>query len=70
MHIRYNENKELVAQIQEGLRRKEGYCPCRLERTPDVCAKSSGIRLQIPILKAIVIACFTIKAKIEKEEKP
>ena len=22
MHIRYNENKELVAQIQEGLRRK------------------------------------------------
>jgi len=41
-----------------------------VHQIPNVCAKSSGIRLQIPILKAIVIACFTIKAKIEKEEKP
>ena len=31
MAIRLNENKELVAQIREGLRRRGGYCPCRLE---------------------------------------
>ena len=47
MHIRYNENKELVAQIQEGLRRKEGYCPCRLERTPDTKCMCKEFRDQI-----------------------
>ena len=47
MHIRYNENKELVAQIQEGLRRKEGYCPCRLERTPDTKCMFKEFRDQI-----------------------
>ena len=47
MHIRYNENKELVEQIQEGLRRKEGYCPCRLERTPDTKCMCKEFRDQI-----------------------
>ena len=47
MHIRYNGNKELVAQIQEGLRRKEGYCPCRLERTPDTKCMCKEFRDQI-----------------------
>lgn len=47
MHIRYNENKELVAQIQEGLRRKEGYCPCRLERTTDTKCMCKEFRDQI-----------------------
>ncbi len=47
MHIRYNENKELVAQIQEGLRRKEGYCPCRLERIPDTKCMCKEFRDQI-----------------------
>ena len=47
MHIRYNENKELVAQIQEGLRRKEGYCPCRVERTPDTKCMCKEFRDQI-----------------------
>ena len=47
MHIRYNENKELVAQIREGLRRKEGYCPCRLERTPDTKCMCKEFRDQI-----------------------
>ena len=35
MAIRLNEDKELVAQIREGLRRRGGYCPCRLEKTED-----------------------------------
>ena len=47
MLIRYYENKELVAQIQEGLRRKEGYCPCRLERTPDTKCMCKEFRDQI-----------------------
>ena len=35
MAIRLNEDAELVAQIKEGLKKKGGYCPCRLERTEE-----------------------------------
>jgi len=35
MAIRLNEDKELVAQIQAGLKAKGGYCPCKLQRTED-----------------------------------
>ena len=31
MGIRLNENAEVVKNIREGLKRKGGYCPCRLE---------------------------------------
>ena len=31
MAVKFNENKEVVAAIREGLKRKGGYCPCRLE---------------------------------------
>ncbi len=32
MAVRLNENKELVKKIQEGLKKKDGYCPCRLKK--------------------------------------
>ncbi len=35
MKVRENENKEVVARIRAGLKAKDGYCPCRLERTPE-----------------------------------
>lgn len=35
MRIRLNENKAVVAKIREGILKKEGYCPCRLERIED-----------------------------------
>lgn len=35
MKVRLNEDLEVVARIQEGLRAKGGYCPCRLARTED-----------------------------------
>ncbi len=31
MAIKLNENAEVVEKIKEGLKRKGGYCPCRLE---------------------------------------
>ena len=31
MAIRLNEDKVIVEAIREGLKRKGGYCPCRLE---------------------------------------
>lgn len=33
--ISLNPDRELVAKIKEGLKAKDGYCPCRLERTPE-----------------------------------
>jgi ferredoxin-thioredoxin reductase catalytic subunit len=30
--IRLNENKEIVERVQEGLKKRDGYCPCRMEK--------------------------------------
>lgn len=35
MAIRLNEDPAIVASIKEGLKRKGGYCPCRLQKTED-----------------------------------
>ena len=35
MKVILNPDEELVKTIQEGLKAKEGYCPCRIERTDD-----------------------------------
>ncbi len=35
MKVTLNENKEVVERIKAGLEKKGGYCPCRLERTPE-----------------------------------
>lgn len=29
--VRFNENKEIVDAIKEGLKARGGYCPCRVE---------------------------------------
>ena len=31
MAVKFNENAEIVQTIREGLKKKGGYCPCRLE---------------------------------------
>ena len=33
MGVRLNTDTELVKAIKEGLKKKDGYCPCRIERT-------------------------------------
>ena len=33
--IQVNSNKELVEEIRSQLKENDGYCPCRLEKTPD-----------------------------------
>ena len=35
MKIRFNDDEQVVARIREGLLKKEGYCPCRLQRTEE-----------------------------------
>ena len=47
MAIRLNEDAALVAQIKEGLKRKGGYCPCRLKKTEDTKCICKEFREQI-----------------------
>ncbi len=47
MAVRFNEDAELVAQIKEGLKRKGGYCPCRLQKTEDTKCICKEFRQQI-----------------------
>ena len=35
MGIKLNDNAEIVRTVKEGLKAKDGYCPCRLTRTED-----------------------------------
>ncbi len=35
MAIRLNDNQEIVQSIKEGLKARDGYCPCRLEKNED-----------------------------------
>lgn len=46
MAVRYNDNKEIVEKIKEGLKKKGGYCPCKIEKHPktSVCARSFATR--------------------------
>ena len=45
--IRLNEDRELVAAIKEGLKKKGGYCPCRLEENEDTKCICKEFREQI-----------------------
>ena len=45
--VRYNEDAEVVARIKEGLTKKNGYCPCRLEMTENNKCMCKEFREQI-----------------------
>ena len=47
MEIKLNPNKELVDKIKEGLKKKNGHCPCRLEMTEDTKCMCKEFREQI-----------------------
>lgn len=47
MKIRLNEDKETVQVIKEGLKKKNGYCPCRMEKTEDTKCMCKEFRDQI-----------------------
>ena len=73
MKIRFNDDPKIVETVREGLRRKDGYCPCRLQRTPEnICmCQSSGIRSPILTSRATVTAVFTIKkSEMHKNTPP
>lgn len=47
MEIRFNDNEKVVGAIREGLKKKNGYCPCRLEQTEDTICMCKEFREQI-----------------------
>ena len=34
-NVRFNPDAEYVAKILAALKKKDGYCPCRLQKTPE-----------------------------------
>ena len=63
MKITLNPDTEIVASVKEGLKAKDGYCPCRMERTPDTKCMCKEFRDQIADrnLKASATACCTTR---------
>ena len=47
MAIRLNEDEEIVKSVQEGLKAKDGYCPCRVGRSEDIKCMCKEFREQI-----------------------
>lgn len=47
MKIRLNEDKEVVKRIQEGLKKKDGYCPCKVGRLPENKCMCEEFKTQI-----------------------
>jgi ferredoxin-thioredoxin reductase catalytic subunit len=47
MKVTLNQNKEIVDRIKAGLEKKGGYCPCRLEKTPENKCMCKEFRDQI-----------------------
>ena len=46
MKIRLNENEKVVKMVKEGLKKKNGYCPCRLEMNEDTKCMCKEFREQ------------------------
>ena len=47
MEIRFNENEKIVNAIREGLKKKDGHCPCKLEVSEDTMCMCKEFREQI-----------------------
>lgn len=47
MKIIFNKDKKIVEKIKEGLIKKGGYCPCRLEKNDDTMCMCKEFREQI-----------------------
>lgn len=46
MAIRLSEDKEIVKEIREKLKANGGFCPCRIEKTPDTKCMCKEFREQ------------------------
>ncbi len=47
MKITLNPDKKIVETIKEGLKNKDGFCPCRLEKKPEYKCMCEEFKSQI-----------------------
>ena len=47
MKIEFNKDEKIVKAIRDGLKRKDGYCPCRIQKTEDNICMCKEFRDQI-----------------------
>ena len=47
MAVKLNENKEIVEKIKEGLKNKDGFCPCKIGILPENKCMCEEFRGQI-----------------------
>ena len=47
MAVRLNENQEIVKTIKEGLKAKDGFCPCKLGKLPENKCMCQEFKAQI-----------------------
>ena len=47
MKVRLNEDETVVARLKAALEKKDGYCPCRIERIPENKCMCKEFREQI-----------------------
>ena len=47
MAVKLNENKEIVEKIKEGLKKKDGFCPCKIGKLPENKCMCEEFRGQI-----------------------
>ena len=45
--VRLNEDEKIVNMIKEGLKAKDGYCPCRLQKLPEFVCPCEEFRSQL-----------------------
>lgn len=45
--VQYNKDKQVVEMIKNGLKEKDGYCPCRIDKTPENKCLCKEFREQI-----------------------
>lgn len=67
--VRLNKDKEVVAAIREGLKKKGGYCPCKREISEDTKCMCKEFRDQIadPDFEGY---CHCMLFYKEKDKKP
>ncbi len=47
MSVELNSDKQLVKMIKEGIRKNNGYCPCKLQKIPENKCMCEEFRRQI-----------------------
>lgn len=47
MKVEFNPDTEVVKRVQEGLKRKDGYCPCKVGKKPENKCMCEEFRNQI-----------------------